>query len=77
MVVDGYGGLLAALRPLANLAIPLPPAGTQLRLGYAVGLRARPAEFLPLLDALLSQAREVGLHYLALGICRSKFARYQ
>lgn len=69
VVVDGYGRLLAALRPLANLAIPLPAAGTPLRLGYAVGLRARPAEFLPLLDALLGRARELGLHYLALGVC--------
>jgi len=69
VVVAGYGRLLAALRPLANLAIPLPPPGTALRLGYAAFLRAEPGDFLPLLDTLLAQARHLGLQYLVLGLC--------
>ncbi len=69
VVVAGYGRLLAALRPVANLAVPLPPAGTPLRLGYAAFLQAQPADFLPLLDSLRAEAGRRGLHYLVLGLC--------
>jgi hypothetical protein len=69
VVVAGYGRLLATLRPLANLAVPLPSPGTALRLGYAAFLRAEPGEFLALLDMLRAQARHRGLHYLVLGLC--------
>lgn len=69
VVVAGYGPVLGALRPLANLAVPLPPAGTPLRLAYAAFLQAEPGDFLPLLDMLRAEAGRRGFHYLVLGLC--------
>lgn len=75
-VVQGYGGALRWLRPLANLALHarggtrLPAPGGRIRAGFLTGLTCRPGReraLRPLLAEASRRARERGLNTLLHG----------
>lgn len=71
VVIDGYGGMLRATRPIVNVGLrltgasPLPSSGSVLAQGFVLGCAVeRPADWEALWPALAARARSKGLAWL-------------